>query len=245
MRRLARRLRARAGLGIGFALLGMAIACATRVPDWLPYLNEFSLREASPGWWKELPVLFAGAVLVIATLRAFMERASELTQRPRRFIALLLLGITLATLCMHLIMPLLKHGRLVLPSSAEAINTWWQALLWGGLVGWLYLLNLQLIEDQEQLDALQLRRALLARELARARLGTARAQVDPAMVARILREVHLRYRERPDEATLLLDRLISYLRLAMQRGQQAAPAIPAETELRQAMDALLEATIAD
>jgi hypothetical protein len=234
-------MRAKAGHSISFILLGAAIGSMTLVPGWLPYLNEFSLREANPHWWQEVMVLLAGAALMIAVLRISAERAAELAQRPRRFVALLLLGTVVAALCMLMILPLLKHGQLRWPSAASMLNTWWETLLWGGLVGWLYVLTLQRSEDQEQLDVLQLRRALLARELARSRLGAARAQIDPAAVARILRAVHGRYRANPEAAALLLDRLIAYLRLAMQRVHRAAPTVAAETDLLQAVAALHEA----
>ena len=241
LRRLAWRARSRAGHSISFILLGTGVGSLTLLPGWLPYLNEFSLRQASPYWWQEVVVLLAGATLVVAVLRIAAERAGELAQQPRRFVALLVLATVVAALSMLMVLPLLKHGQLRWPSLASMLNTWWETLLWGGLVGWLYVLNLQRSEDQEQLDALQLRRALLARELARSRLGAARAQIDPAAVARILRTVHGRYRERPDSAAALLDRLIAYLRLAMQRVHRAAPTVAAEAELLQAVAALHEA----
>jgi len=241
LRRLPWRLRARAGHSISFVLLGTGIASLSLLPGWLPYLNEFSLRDPNPHWWQEVLVLFAGAILVIAILRMSADRAGELAQRPHRFVALLLLAAAVAALFMLTILPLLKYGQLRLPAPASILNTWWETLLWGGLVGWLYVLSLQRSEDQEQLDALQLRRAVLARELARSRLGAARAQIDPAAVARILRAVHGRYRQRPDAAAVLLDRLIAYLRLAMQRVHRAAPTVAAEVDLLQAVAALHEA----
>jgi hypothetical protein len=236
-----RRLRCQAGQSIAFILLGVCIGGMTLLPNWLPYMNEFSLREARPDWWRELLALLVGAVLVVAALRVFAGRMAELAQRPGKFVLLLLLGTTAATVGMWLIVARLKQTPLSQIPIAEYLDTWWQTLLWGGLIGWLYVLNLQRSEDRLQLDALQLRRAMLARELARASLGAARAQIDPAMVARILREVHRRYHARPDRAAVLLECLISYLRLAMQRAHQTAPGAVAEAALAEAFVALHEA----
>lgn len=235
---LLRRLRAKARHSIAFVLLGTCIGTMTMLPNWLPHMNEFSLRDADPRWWQDLLVLLAGAVLVMSALRIFMERAAELAQRPGRFAVLVLLGAALATLLMWAIILVRKHARPGDVELAEYLNTWWQTLLWGGLVGWIYVLNLRRTEDREQLDALQLRRATLARELARSQLGAARAQIDPAMVARVLREVHRRYHSRPEQAAVLLDQLIGYLRLAMQRVQQSAPAAEADAALARAFAAL-------
>jgi hypothetical protein len=239
--RMLRRLGAKASHSIVFILLGIGIGGMTLLPNWLPYMNEFSLRSFSTRWWHDVLALLLGATLVTLALRVFVDRAAELAQRPSRFAVLLLLVASAATVLMWLVVAHLKQKRLVDIAFAEFFYTWWQMLLWGGLVGWLYVLSLQRSEDQEQLDALRLRRAMLARELARARLGTARAQIDPAMVARILREVQRRYRTRPDAAAILLERLIAYLRLAMQRVQQAAPSVPAEASLARAYAALHEA----
>lgn len=239
--RLLLRLRARAGHTAAFALLGTGIASMTMLPGWLPGLNQFSLRDASPIWGQDILTLLVGALLVTAALRLFSERASELAQRPVKFAVLLVLGSAVATAVMWII---LARTKLAQPDEIELrsiLNTWWQTMLWGGLVGWLYVLHLQRSEDQEQLDALQLRRATLARELARTRLGAARAQIDPAMVARVLREVHRRYHRQPEQAAILLDQLIGYLRLAMQRVHQAAPGADADTALLRAFVALHEA----
>ncbi|MES2297028.1 MAG: hypothetical protein V4582_08295 [Pseudomonadota bacterium] len=239
--RVLGRVRAKAWHSVGFALLGTAIAALTMVPNWLPFMNEFSTRDISPNWWREVGSLLLGALLVTFALRVFADKGAQLAERPAMFCVLLCAGGAAATLLMWSILAQMKHKHLTDILVGEILNTWWQTLLWGGLVGWLYVLNLRRTEDQEQLGALSLRRAMLARELARSRLGTARAQIDPAMVARILREVHRRYHERPDAAAALLEHLISYLRLAMQRVKLAAPSVAAEGALVRAFVALREA----
>lgn len=238
---LLARLRARSAHSIGFALLGTAIGALTMLPGWLPQMNQFSLSGANPYWWREVLALLAGSMLVATTLRACMGKATELSQRPFRFGALLLLVATVATFVMWLMVAQQRQQQIGDVALAEFAETWWQTVLWAGLVGWLYVLHLQRTEDQEQLDALQLRSAMLARELARSRLGAARAQVEPAMVARILREVHRRYPRQPESAAILLEQLIGYLRLAMQRVQQPWPTRSAEAALVRAFVALHEA----
>ena len=235
---LLARLRASSAHSIGYALLGTGIGAITMLPNWLPHMNEFSLRDANPLWWRDVLALLAGAVLVTTALRACMGKAAELGQRPLRFAGLLLLVAAAATFCMWLLVAQLRHARIGGIALAQFAETWWQTLLWSGLLGWLFVLHLQRVEDQEHLDALQLRGALLARELARTRLGAARAQVEPALVARILREVHRRYPMHAESATILLEQLIGYLRLAMQRVQQPQSTRSAEAALVRAFVAL-------
>ena len=236
-----RRLRTKVTHSVGFVVLGSTIACMTMVPNWLPHMNDFSTRELYPRWAYDIRSVLVGATLLVFAMRACTDRGAELAQRPARFVLLLVLGASAATVIMWFLIARVKGVPLGRIPRDEVFNTWWETLLWGGLVGWLYVLSLRRNNDQEQLDVLLLRRTQLARELARARLGTARAQIDPTTVARILREVYRRYHAQQESAPDLLDHLISYLRLAMNRNGARVPSLPGEVALVRAYLALQEA----
>ena len=64
------------------------------------------------------------------------------------------------------------------------------------------------------------KRAMLARQLAHSELLAVRAQIDPHLLVDVLREVHKSYPQQPEMAAQLLDHLISYLRMAMNRKRE-------------------------
>ncbi len=221
-----RRLGANVRQTLAFAAIGTLTERLTQAPDWFGR----GLRE---GWDVFLPAFMhetiscaIAALVVSVAFRLCTEKGSDLVRRPSRFLLLLLLGTSTATV-------LVGAGGL-----AELAYFWLQTFLWGGLIGWLYLLSLQHTEDQAAFAGLLARRALLARQLARNSLGTARAQVDPAMVARVLNEVQRRYQTSPAAASTLLDHLISYVRLALNRGRSDKCALASEVAMIRALVAL-------
>jgi len=220
-----RRLRAQHRQTLAFAGLGVLTGQLIELPDWIRESQgrslEFWLAEVA---YDTLMISLAG-LLIMFGIRLFSENGADLMRRPGKFLFLLAAITAFATLLtwslhMLIIGDAMRDEAHLLP---QIFHFWMQTLLWGGLVGWLYLLNLQRTANQLSLDSLLSRRALLARQLARTRLGHARAQIDPAMVARILSKVHVRYREDPASASFLLDRLIAYLRLAMNRRPSEMP----------------------
>ncbi len=211
-----------------FAAIGAIIGELRELPLWL---ERAALHD---GQWlmiklvREMSSVYLAALVMMLALRLATDNGSDLIRRPRRFLLLLLLGSSLATALAWTVYASWHDGPGASPfplDGSKVFDFWLQVLLWGGLIGWLYLLNLQRATDQLILASLQGRRALLSRQLAQARLGRARADIDPAMVARMLSVVHARYPGAPGEAAALLDQLISYLRLAMNR-RQGDPAAP-------------------
>ncbi len=214
---------------LGFAAVGTVTERLTQAPQWLAAAMNQGWDQYGATFARETAVCALSALVVSFAFRLCTERGDDLVRRPWKFGLLLLAGATVAT-------ALWWWGKLMLGvgQPGTIVPFWLQTLLWGGLIGWLYLLTLQRAEDQAAFAALMARHALLARRLARSRLGVARAQVDPGMVAAVLGEVHWRYADRPDCAAALLDQLIAYLRLAMHRGPGASMAMASDIDVRAA-----------
>ena len=194
---------------------------------------------------RELIAFLIGALILMFGLKLCTQGPGNLLRRPWKFIASLALVSALASGAGWCAIVFMSSGRLALDAGIEKFyDIWLQAMLWGGMVGWMYLLSLQRAESHARLSAMLVQRVLLARQLARSRLGTARAKFDPAMVAQVLSEVHIRYRNDPVGASALLDQLISYLRLAMNRARIEVPDAAAEQALHAALTALQRAGLA-
>lgn len=236
-----RRLRSQRRQTLAFAGLGVLTGQLIELPEMIKESEGRSLEYwLAAVAYDMLLVSFAG-LLIMFGIRLFTEDGADLMRRPGKFLLLLAAITFLATLVAWSVL-LLIVGDTMRDAAGlrpQIFHFWMQTLLWGGLVGWLYLLNLQRTANQLALDGLLSRRVLLARQLARTRLGHARAQIDPAMVAGILSKVHMLYRADPGGASFLLDRLIAYLRLAMNRRPSELPG--ADMALIHALLALREA----
>lgn len=239
---LLERLRRHARLSFTFASIGaLTVQCATAL-EWMDRYERQGGAVVANILPREFLSTLVGALVVVFSLRLCTEEASDLVRRPGKFLVLLVLIAALGAGIGWSSHVLLSDGRVQLNAgAAKFYDIWLQGMLWGGMVGWMYLLSLQRAESHARLSGLLGRRVLLARQLARARLGTARAQFDPAMVARVLSEVHERYRSDPADASALLDQLISYLRLAMNRARGERPDAAAEEALGAALAALQRA----
>ena len=219
--RLRQRLGAQWRLAIVYAAGGGLAASVIQMPDWFDAAHRLLPAALALEIARDLGAVFVAATVLLLGLRLSTDNGTDLLRRPARFIFLLSAGATLATLLAFMAHACFK-GEAPLPLRAppdRLLYVWLQVMLWGGLVGWLYLLSLQRLSDQAALASLLCRRALLERQLSSARLAVARGRVDPAMVAQVLAAVHARHAHAPEQAASLLDELIRYLRLAMNRGQ--------------------------
>lgn len=220
-------------LAILFAAGGGFAASLIQVPEWIAAGDRLGPGALGVGIARDVGAALVAAWVLMLALRLSTDNGTDLLRRPARFIGLLAAGAMLATLLSFMAHACFK-GALPLPIVASPENllyVWLQVMLWGGLVGWLYLLSLQRASDQTALAALLCRRALLERQLSSARLAVARARVDPAVVAQVLAAVQDRHTRSPERAAALLDELIRYLRLAMNRkktdGAEAGAALNA------------------
>lgn len=259
MRDAAARLADRLGPGFVPGLAFAAAAVAATQVVFAPYLFE---RVQAQGWavvlpwWalhRVVPGLFVALVALLA-LHLSTRSASEMVARPWRFVGVLLGSGSLALALVWLLV-----FRLDPPPDAEALRidraqmyeAWFGLLDWGGLFGWFHFLALRRREDGLRLSALLGRHALLERRVAQSRLVVARAQIDPAMVARVLRVVQARADaalERDEDAgrddgaaAMLIEQLASYLRLALGRVHDRAPSLASDLALVRSLAALREA----
>ncbi|HEY0064292.1 MAG TPA: hypothetical protein VGC21_19400 [Telluria sp.] len=212
---------------LGFVVMGDIAAQLTELPVWLDRADGRGLDWLIPAMAREALSIFGAAWMLLLGFRLFAANRTDLVRRPLAFLFALLCSSSAGTL-VALIITLLMRGEVLQITQVpieKIFEIWIRTLLWGGLVGWLYVLNMQRVAHQLALDGLLSRRVLLAQKLARTRLGQARAQIDPAMVADILSQVHTLYRSDSARASALLDKLIGYLRLAMNRrpGKLADP----------------------
>ena len=177
-----------------------------------------------------LTLCVLGLVMMFA-LRNGNASGGQVARRPRRFLVVLIISATVLDVARGAFIPAM--------SIANFVEGWLNITLWGALYGWLYIQYLQRGEDRVLLDDMLTQRALLARQLAQSQLTAARARIDPAMVAQVLREVHARYAHDPQAGAALLDQLIGYLRLALNRSR--AKTRPAAELDEAALRALLAA----
>ena len=213
-----RRMRGNVSYTLWFAMIGAVTGALNQLPSWISRYDQMGVEA----FFARLPRDAAGAIAATAflmvVLRLCTEKASDLLRRPLVFVAIMLASSVVATWIGTSVHVALSNGRIVGYVNSEKLLTFWlDAMLWFGLVGWLYLLALQRAELRATLSGLLGRRAALGRQLAHARLGTVRAQIDPAEVARVLVEVRAAYRADPAAASAKLDELIGRLRRAMSR----------------------------
>jgi hypothetical protein len=180
-----------------------------------------------------------GLILVLA-LAIVMDSGGDLAQRPPLFLLALVVGATVGTLAIWTVDLWIHFPRQV--SISQALLSWWVTIMvFGGVFGWAGVLHIRRIEDQAKLASLLAQRSVLALRVAHSNLLAARAKIDPEMVARVLRTVRDRYRSDADKASQLLDHLIAYLRLAMNRERESKPSWTGEISLLRAYVDLREA----
>ncbi len=226
---------------VAFAAIGALTGEVAQIPNWMERIERHGWAIFLSQIPREIVSVCIAALVITACFRMCTGRASELLRRPRRFFVLLLAGTLAATAISWSVHYFgFSGGRSegMFERPEKYFDFWKQLFLWGGLIGWLFLLSMERSETRAALAGLLGRRSLLARQLANARLGHARAQFDPSMVARVLNQVHARYALDAPGADALLDHLISYLRLAMNRGRAERPGRLTEMALIRSLTAL-------
>jgi hypothetical protein len=239
--------RLRTGLGPAFVFGSLGILC--RNVEMLPahiYGAQKSGFAASFMRWivNGFLVSCVVATIVLLAIRVSAPSGKDMTRRPLRFFGVLLLVGTIAAFAAREMTVLLHTspawGAPDMPWD-RFYEGWVATMLWGSLFGWLYALYLQRREDQLRLATVLGQRSLLTRMLAQSRVTAARAQIEPEMVVRVLRVVHQRYGTSPDTASTLMDHLINYLRLVLNRVREQRPLLINELTLIKSYLALHEA----
>jgi hypothetical protein len=170
--------------------------------------------------------------VMTAAIRLGSDNSAELATHFARFLAILASGAFISSAIGVTII----HVQGVIPFPVDFLSLFNIQLsvavtfvLDYGIFNWLYILHARRFDDRAILASFLLHRSALGRRIAQSKLLGARAQIDPEMVARILCTVQVRYRDNADMASALLDNLIDYLRLAMNRMRENNP--PLATEL--------------
>lgn len=203
----------------GFAAAVAINSALSELYDFIDYLEQHSVAQLLPLLVTVLLIYFMAAAGMLLALRGRRSSASHLARQPRRFLLILASVAGLVSwLARAAAVSYANDGRLWYEGALdEFVQNWFNAMLWGGTFGWLYILYLQRGEDRMRLAGLQGSRAALARQLAQSELLAARAHIDPAMVAGVLRIADARYAQDPASGAALLEQLIAYLRLALNR----------------------------
>lgn len=203
-----------------FALAGAANAVLSTIYRAPPFLEQYGAAALARELGQQLTVYFLAGLGMMLALRGQFSQPAQALRRPWRF--LLVLALAAAPVCWlsSTLLSSVHHGQLVLRfwPLPDLLEDWLTIVLWSGLFAWLYLLYLQRRASQARLAAVLAERAMLAHQLAQAELLAARARIDPAMVAGVLRQVQARYAGDPQRGAALLDQLVGYLRLALNRG---------------------------
>jgi len=227
-------------------LLANVVFRIPELPEWFAYLDCFGytksvLREII----FSLSQLLISAVILITAFALSSKNASEMVARPGRFLLVLLTGGTVAVVAAFEVGVLVDDQRQFwggdLYSWVNTLDIWIRHLVGGALFGWMYFLYRQRSENEVSFVRELTRRSLLARQVAQSKLVATRARIDPEMVAHVLHRVHDNYRTDAAQASALLDNMISYLRLAMNRTRDTASSPTAELTLCRSYIALLEA----
>jgi hypothetical protein len=237
--RIAARLRATTWPLVIVACIAALSHALWGMPYWWGIIQQ---RGFAP--WFHAVVLpdFVTTIVLLVSIRASADNGTALAHRPGRFLLVLALGAIAAEAVMSMLYVLLGVTEF-LPGNRPLnsyLIAWLNSMLFGALFGWLGILYLQRTEDQARFSAAMTRHMLLARQVTQSRLIAARAQIDPELVASILRHVRNRYSANADEASALLDQLIGHLRLAMSRVRDRSPSPAAEIALIRSYLALRE-----
>ncbi len=194
-----------------------------------------------------------GLALVLAqllTLAALARTRTTLLERPARFIGVLVASGTAGLLAWSAAAGTWPRsleaivGAIATGLPRPALRAWSTMAMWTVLWGWLFFHHLRQRDDDRRLTLVLARRASLVRQGLEARLSAARSQVEPAMVAQVLRRVQALAaqggEERPSSppvcapvegAVHLVDRLSDYLRQLLQRARRATPELGSDLAL--------------
>lgn len=237
--RLLLRLRHVALPCLWWAVIGSVAGAAWSLPQLMPVLEKYGYAV----WlYRALVPGFLIALILILSLAVGIGSGTvtQTGQRLGRLSLILVVGAALGALvtwAIDLSVPI-ENG---FPLPGRLMNWWLTNIVFGGAFGFAAVLNIRRKEENMRLAALLGRRSLLARQVAQSKLLKVRAQIDPEMVARILKNLRSQYQSRPDAAATLLDQLIAYLRLAMSREREGNLSAATELELVRAYSALCQA----
>ncbi len=221
----------------------VAVLLATLVTSVLDLAYLFD-KLGKPGIWRALAFEPIVSLMIFTfALLAWLFVAKEPNERTR-WSALVVASVVSAALTAAITMPI---------SAAIGIDQVWQALMektkpmppnWLRFIGntthlsiyaFLFIASAQNLRQrsatQRAVLAAQRAQASIAREVLEARLIAMQAQVEPQFLFDSLVDIETLYRRNAPQAAQDLDRLITYLRVALPRMREAGSTIEAEIDL--------------
>ena len=204
-----------------FALGGALNVVLSRLYDAPAFLAENGIAALLRELAAQLAIYFLLGCALLLALRGAARPPAQLLLLPWRFVVLLAAVSAALSRLDWILEHAFEHGAVALSGQSIGgfLETWFTIVLWGGLFGWLYLLYLQRLADQQRLDGMLARRALLTRQMAQTALHAARARIDPVAVAADLRAVQASYANDPAQGAAMLDQLIGRLRQVLRRNK--------------------------
>ena len=180
------------------------------------------------------------------------QRRPDLLEHPARFIAWILLAASAGFAVVRIVgvVAVVSGAPLWSVRLQVVLRDWTALMVWCTLFGWVLFLTLRRRADHARLAQMLMRRVLLTRQLAQSRLGAARAQVEPEMIAGVLRTVRVQAAAsggaqagaRPLlDPVVLIDHLATYLRLLLDRMRHGTPKLLTDLALVRSLVALREA----
>lgn len=221
----------------------VAVLFATLVTSILDLAYLFD-KLGKPGIWRAIAFEpFVSLLIFTSALLAWLVFAAEPSERTR-WGRLFAASIVSAAVTAAITMPI---------GSALGIDEVWQALMektkpmppdWLRFIGstahlsiyaFLFIAAAQNLRQrsatQRAVLAAQRAQATIAREVLEARLIAMQAQVEPQFLFDSLVDIETLYRRNAPQAAQDLDRLITYLRVALPRMREAGSTIEAEIDL--------------
>lgn len=193
-----------------YIVLGAACAVLARASAFAVYGAQHGTRAMAESLlWQYGGCLLIGVALAVA-LRVGRAQAGG----PARFLCLLVLASVAASWPASILFQSSGAGLVLRFDPPTYSDTLVNTLLWGGLFGWLAVLDQRRRAARLLFAGVMARRAALARQVAQAQLAAERALVDPGQVAGVLREVQALYGHAPAQAAATLDQLVAHLRKA-------------------------------
>jgi hypothetical protein len=129
---------------------------------------------------------------------------------------------------------LTTRGTVQMPLHTLLIYNLWINLFYGGLLMIAYSLTLRRERMRSLLHMTAIARSHTQTMLDEARLQALQRQVDPALLLDSMAELEKRYRDEPDRAERLLERLVEFLRCAMPGLREPTSTVDAELRLARA-----------
>ena len=231
--RLLQRLRSTQLSTAAFYLFGVIVLVIFDLPQ-----TFFIIKSNLLLWILIIPVTetFIAATMLVAQ-QISADSGAEMVRRPLWFCFVMLL----ATIFAYGVIG--NYNKILLSVFGGGIIKVLQFryALFLAPLGWLSCLYLQRAEDEAKFATLAIRRSMLGRDVAQSQLLAARSQINPVLVVRILNEIQALYESDANRASTLMDHLIGYLRLAMNRLRDKSPSFATESALIRSYFALREA----